>query len=109
MKHVMASITIGAGLLLFASGAAFANQTVSTPTQNPTTGHKAGPTNTCGPAHPETPGNAVNAGGSPFNPNGTAGGVYAGNPDTSSLHANSTAAVSQYDNACINLSSPPGH
>jgi hypothetical protein len=101
-KHVMASLTIGAGLLLFAGGVAFANQTVNTPTQNPTTGHKAGPTNTCGPGLP-TPGNAVNAGGSPFNANGTAGGVYAGNPDTSSLHANSTAPVSQYDNACLNI------
>ena len=101
-KYVMASLTIGAGLLLFAGGVAFANQTVNTPTQNPTTGHKAGPTNTCGPGLP-TPGNAVNAGGSPFNANGTAGGVYAGNPDTSSLHANSTAPVSQYDNACLNI------
>ena len=105
MKHVMASLTVGAGLLLFAGGAAFANQTVSTPTQNPTTGHKAGPTNTCSSSLP-TPGNAANVGGSPFNPNGTAGGVYAGNPNTSSLHANSTAPTAQYDNACINGSRP---
>jgi hypothetical protein len=40
--------------------------------------------------------------GSVFNPNGVAGTVYAGNPGTASLaHANSTAAVSQYDIACL--------
>jgi hypothetical protein len=42
--------------------------------------------------------------GSVFNPNGTAGTVYAGNPGTASLaHANSTAAVSQYDIACFQV------
>jgi hypothetical protein len=52
-----------------------------------------------------TPGNAVNAPGSPFNPNGQAGAVYAGNPGTASLaHSNSAAAVSQYDTACVRLS-----
>jgi len=31
--------------------------------------------------------------------------VYAGNPSTASLaHSNSTAAVSQYDTACVRLS-----
>ena len=49
-----------------------------------------------------TPGNAANANGSPFNPNGQAGTVYAGNPGTASAeHANSTHAVSQYDIACF--------
>ena len=44
---------------------------------------------------------AANASGSPFNPNGQAGTVYAGNPGKASqLHANSTAAVAQYDLAC---------
>ncbi len=39
---------------------------------------------------------------SPFNANGQAGAVYAGNPDTASLaHANSSTAVSQYDIACF--------
>jgi hypothetical protein len=52
-----------------------------------------------------TPGNSANAPGSPFNPNGIAGQHYAGNPNTSSLHSNSTAPTAQYDNACINLSS----
>ena len=72
--------------------------------QNPTTGHNGAPTNTCGSAPNTmiTPGNAANANGSPFNPNGTSGMHYAGNPGTSSVaHSNSTAAVSQYDVACL--------
>jgi hypothetical protein len=51
-----------------------------------------------------TPGNSVNASGSVFNPNGQAGTVYAGNLGTHSLVANSSAAVSQYDTACVRLS-----
>jgi hypothetical protein len=71
----------------------------------PTTGQPGAPTNTCGPDNPTTPGNAANASGSPFNPNGQAGAVYAGNPGTASLtHSNSTATVSQYDVACVQLS-----
>ena len=62
-----------------------------TPSSNPTTGHKAGPTNTC-PGTSGTPGKAGSANGSPFNPDGTAGGVYAGNPGTASL-ANSNSSV----------------
>lgn len=72
---------------------------------SPTTGQPGAPTNTCGPDNLITPGNAVNAQGSAFNPNGQAGLVYAGNDGTSSvMHANSTAAVSQYDTACVRLS-----
>src|ERR1700693_5715305 len=73
--------------------------------QTPTTGQPGAPTNTCGAANPVTPGNAANSPGSPFNPSGQAGLVYAGNPGTASLdHSNSTAAVSQYDVACVQLS-----
>ena len=73
--------------------------------QNPTTGQPGAPANTCGPDNPVTPGKSANAPGSPFNPNGQAGAVYAGNPGTASLaHSNSTAAVSQYDTACVRLS-----
>jgi hypothetical protein len=54
------------------------------------------------------PGRSANAPGSAFNENGgTAGSVYAGN-GTGSSHSNSTAAVSQYDSACRQLSNPPG-
>jgi phage-related tail fiber protein len=52
-----------------------------------------------------TPGKSISAGGSPFNPNGQAGTVYAGNPETASLeHAGSKHAVSQYDIACVQVS-----
>jgi hypothetical protein len=104
-KYVLAAVC-SIGLAIATPAAAWANQSPSTPTQNPTTGHKAGPVNTCGPSNPTTPGNSVNAPGSPFDPTGQAGNVYAGNPGTASLlHSNSTAPVAQYDNACINLSS----
>ena len=73
--------------------------------QNPTTGQPGAPANTCGPDNAVTPGASANAPGSPFNANGQAGAVYAGNPGTASLaNANSTAAVSQYDVACVQLS-----
>jgi hypothetical protein len=48
-----------------------------------------------------TPGNAGLASGSVFNPAGTSGGVYAGNPGTPSLANGSATAVSQYDIACF--------
>jgi len=72
---------------------------------SPSTGQPGAPTNTCGEQNPMTPGASASALGSPFNANGQAGVVYAGNPDTASLaHANSTVAVSQYDVACVQLS-----
>jgi hypothetical protein len=94
-------IALGAMLLLGTITPALADQTL----QSPTTGQPGAPTNTCGPANPTTPGNAASASGSPFNANGQAGVVYAGNPGTASLaHSNSTATVSQYDVACVQLS-----
>jgi hypothetical protein len=73
---------------------------------SPVTGQPGAPANTCGPpANPVTPGASAGSPGSPFNPSGQAGVVYAGNPGTASLtHANSTAVVSQYDAACVQLS-----
>jgi hypothetical protein len=72
---------------------------------SPTTGQPGAPANTCGPDNPVTPGASATSPGSPFNANGRAGQVYAGNPDTASLaHSNSAAAVSQYDAACVRLS-----
>jgi hypothetical protein len=53
-----------------------------------------------------TPGNSAAAAGAVFNPNGTAGTVYAGNPGTASAaNANSVHAVSQYDIACFQQTS----
>jgi hypothetical protein len=51
-----------------------------------------------------TPGNSMSASGSVFNPTGQAGMVYAGNAGTASLNANSPNAVSQYDIACLQVS-----
>jgi hypothetical protein len=103
MKHIMASLTTASCLLLVAAGTAFAAPP-SKPAQNPTTGHKGAPNNTCGSMGTETPGNAASAPGSPFNVDGRAGQVYAGNPGTASLaHSNSTAAVAQYDVACFQV------
>jgi len=45
-----------------------------------------------------TPGNAANAPGSAFNPNGQAGTVYAGQQPQNSKNPNS---VAQYDVACF--------
>ena len=110
MKHVIAALTAGGCVLLIASGAAFAG---SKTTQTPTTGHRGAPTNTCGAGNPVTPGAAAMAQGSPFNTTangglgGTAGLHYAGNPGTASLaNSNSSAAVAQYDVACVELSMP---
>jgi hypothetical protein len=104
MKHMMASLTAASCLLLVAAGTAFAAGPPTKPAQNPTTGHKGAPNNTCGSPGTSTPGNTANAPGSPFNGSGTAGTVYAGNPGTASLaNSNSTAAVSQYDVACFQV------
>jgi hypothetical protein len=71
--------------------------------QTPTTGQPGAPTNTCGPDNMVTPGHSASSPGSPFNVNVTK--FYAGNTGSASLaHANSAAAVSQYDVACVRLS-----
>jgi hypothetical protein len=103
MKSALLTLVASGFLVLTmtVSGAISAAALVS-----PTTGQPGAPNNTCGPSNPVTPGNAANSPGSPFNPSGQAGLVYAGNPGTASLaHSNSTATVSQYDAACVRLSS----
>ena len=98
MRRYVLVLVCAAGLVLAAPLSAWA-------VQNPTTGQPGAPANTCGPANPVTPGSSVAAPGSPFNPDGQAGVVYAGNPGTASLaNANSTTVVSQYDVACVQLS-----
>jgi hypothetical protein len=109
MKHVIASLTIGACLLLSSSGVVLAanlhtnanpssisgtgkGQTGANP-NNPTNFHACGGSNL-------GPSGAQSAGGSVFNPNGTAGMMYAGNGANTNTPANS-AAVSQYDVACF--------
>lgn len=96
-KYLLAAVC-SVGLMTATPVAAWA-------TVSPTTGQPGAPINTCGDANPMTPGASANVQGSPFNAAGQAGVVYAGNPDTASFaHANSTAAVSQYDAACVQLS-----
>ncbi len=84
---------------------AFATPVTALAMVSPTTGQPGAPNHTCGPDNQRTPGNSATAAGSPFNSAGQAGNVYAGNPNTASLaHSNSTASVSQYDSACVQLS-----
>jgi hypothetical protein len=93
---------LGAALALPLASPAFADTSPNGP------GQPGAPGTTCGSSNATmTPGSSVGANGSPFNPNGQAGVVYAGNPGTASLaNANSTAAVSQYDIACFQTSQP---
>lgn len=77
--------------------------------QSPTTGQPGTSMGfNCGTSSaPVEPGHAASAPGSAFNETtpGRAGTVYAGNGPGSTQHAGSTAAVSQYDAACRQLSS----
>ncbi len=67
-------------------------------------GQPGAPGTTCGSMDAtSTPGNTVNASGSVFNPSGTSGTVYAGNPGTPSLANGSSTAISQYDIACFQV------
>jgi hypothetical protein len=74
----------------------------------PTTGQPGAPNVTCFTAAntANAPGNSMTAPGSVFNPSGQAGAVYAGNPGTASLaNSNSGVAISQYDVACLQVTS----
>jgi hypothetical protein len=96
------------GALTFAG---FSGTALASPSPTGSPGQPGAPGTTCGsPNATMTPGGAASAAGSPFNATGTAGTVYAGNPGTASLaHAQSTHAVSQYDVACFQTTSNPGH
>jgi len=102
MKHVLASLAIGACLLLPSAGAVFATGQPGT-----SAGVNCGTTSTGTLA---TPGHAALSSGAPFNeppPAGTgsggkAGKVYAGS-GPSLTHAGSANAVSQYDVACLQV------
>ena len=105
MKRLIAkgiTVTLLVAALAFPlASPAFADQSPNGP------GQPGAPGTTCGsPDATDTPGGAVAAMGSVFNPNGTAGTVYAGNPGTASAdHSNSPLAVSQYDIACFQQTS----
>jgi hypothetical protein len=112
MKHVLASLTVGACLLLPSAGSVFAGQPGSS------AGVACGGAGTMPPTpNLMTPGQAASAPGSVFNEpapvgigsGGVAGGVYAGQPGTPSLQNGSAHAVSQYDVACLQVTThqPP--
>lgn len=100
LRLVAASTAIAAALSLAMASGAGALQT-------PTTGQPGAPAVTCTtPVVLMTPGQSSSAKGSAFNPNGTAGVNYAGNANTASLaNSNSAASVSQYDVACVQVTS----
>jgi hypothetical protein len=100
MRKLLAAMVV-AGIAIALPGVAFADPSPNGP------GQPGAPGTTCGsPNAVSTPGNSASAKGSAYNPNGTAGTVYAGNPGTaSSLHSQSGNAISQYDIACFQVSS----
>jgi hypothetical protein len=105
MSRIRMSLGLGVATVLVA----FVPASIAGAMQSPTTG-QPGTTmgfNCATSTAPVEPGHAANAPGSAFNETtpGTAGTVYAGNGPGSTQHAGSTAAVSQYDAACRQLSS----
>jgi hypothetical protein len=92
MKRLVLAFAVAAALALPSAGVALAD--------NPHTGGSTGqPSQSCQATSPEnTPGNAANAPGSPFNPDGNAGTHYAG---TQPQNSNNPKSVSQYDVACF--------
>jgi hypothetical protein len=95
-------LLIGAGILTFLLFAVVGIATAATP------GTSGQPNQSCqNTATSTTPGNAVNAPGSPFNANGVSGGVYANGPgSTPNGGVSNPTAVSQYDVACFQNSQP---
>lgn len=98
LKRLFVSIIAASAIAIVGATAAFATPSPNGP------GQPGAPNTTCS-TFTVTPGSSVSAQGSAYNPSGTAGTVYAGNPGTASLaNANSPHAVSQYDIACFQLS-----
>lgn len=62
-----------------------------------TTAHTTGQPGASCEDTPNQPGNSISAPGSAFNPDGVAGGVYAGNQ---AVNQKNPKSVSQYDVAC---------
>ncbi len=96
---------LGAALAFPLAAPAFADTTPTTGQPGASAGVSCGSGNAT-----MTPGSAGSSPGAPFNGTlpGQADTVYAGNPGTASLaNANSTAAVSQYDVACLQVSQHP--
>lgn len=102
MRRLLAVMAM-AGFVVAIPATAFADPSPNGPGQPGAPG-----TTCCSAGATSTPGGSASAPGSVYNPNGTAGTVYAGNPGTaSSANAQSANAVSQYDIACFQVT--PGH
>ncbi len=114
MKHARACLAVASILIIAPAGAAFAgpagnpgatladqlvawaNSLIGVSTQTVVTAGQ--PNASCEDTPtPNQPGASINAPGSAFNPQGVAGGVYAGQQDVNSKNPKS---VSQYDQAC---------
>jgi len=106
--NAMSRVRMSLGLVVATVLIAFAPAGIASAMQSPTTGQPGTTAGfNCGSGAAITePGNAAFAAGSAFNEvtPGHAGTVYAGN-GPGSQHAGSTAAVSQYDSACRQLTS----
>lgn len=102
MHKYVSALACSIALAIGAPTVAFAQTTPTTGQPGTTAGFNCGTDGA-----PVEPGNAASAPGSAFNETspGHAGTVYAGNGTGSVAHAGSTAAVSQYDAACRQLSS----
>ena len=102
IRRVLAITAICSGGVLVPVGAAVAQVSPTTGQPGTTAGFNCGTSSA-----PVEPGKASGARGSAFNETGPgiAGTMYAGNGPGSVNHAGSTAAVSQYDAACRQLSS----
>jgi hypothetical protein len=101
MKYRLMPVTLCAGFFFASAGVALAANV------HTVTGMKGQPSQTCGTAMTGsmTPGQAANAPGSAFNPNGNAGTHYAG---TQPQNSKNPKSVAQYDVACFQ-NSRPGH
>jgi hypothetical protein len=90
VRKFILGVTISTAIVVAGVSAALADGTGST----------GQPNQSCQ-AQPSTPGNAANAPGSAFNTSGVAGTVYAG---TQPQNSNNPSSVSQYDVACLQVS-----
>lgn len=103
MKPVISCVAISALSLLVSSEIFAANRMGASGATHAAQPKALGSTHTTGQPNkscettPNPPGNSASAPGSPFNPNGTSGGVYAGEQPQNSRNPKS---VSQYDAAC---------
>lgn len=99
MRTSICGVIVAIGLSVVGASGALADTGPNGP------GQPGAPNTTCS-TFTTTPGGSAGSSGSPFGPSGQSGNVYAGNPGTASLaHAQSSAALSQYDIACFQLTS----